>query len=44
MEEGEVQIFFLIATIKGFDLIMATFQKLIMVNVSIGLKGIINHV
>ena len=29
---------------KGFDLIMATFQKLITVNVSIGLKGIINHV
>ena len=29
---------------KGFDLIMATFQKLIIVNVSIGLKGIINHV
>ena len=29
---------------KGFDLIMATFQKLITVNVSIGLKGNINHV
>ena len=29
---------------KGFDLIMATFQKLIIVNVSIGLKRIINHV
>ena len=28
---------------KGFDL-LATFQKLIIVNVSIGLKGIINHV
>ena len=29
---------------KGFNLIMATFQKLIIVNVSIGLKGSINHV
>ena len=28
---------------KGFDLIMATFQKLIIVNVSTGLKGIIMH-
>ena len=28
---------------KGFDLIMATFQKLIIVNVSTGLKGIINQ-
>ena len=28
---------------KRLDLIMATFQKLIIVNVSIGLKGIINQ-
>ena len=28
----------------AFDLIMATFQKLIIVNISTGLKGIINHV
>ena len=30
--------------LKGCALIMATFKKLIIVNVSIGLKGIINHV